>query len=320
MKIIAGIDIGGTKCAVSFAECGKEKPEILEKQRFATATGFAPTMEQFIQIITAALAQHSSWQLAGIGISCGGPLDSKRGLILSPPNLPHWDGVDVITPLAEEFKVPVALQNDADACALAEWKWGAGQGTENMIFLTFGTGMGAGLILNGKLYVGFNNLAGEVGHVRLSTGGPLGYGKNGSFEGYCSGGGIANLGKEMARQELQRGNAPSFCPTLEELESITAKSIADAMDEGDPLARQIYEITGEYLGRGLAVLVDILNPECIVLGSIYVRQQKVLEPVMKKYLISEAIPAAYQNCKILPAYLGEMVGDYAALSVASTIL
>ena len=117
-----------------------------------------------------------SQQTAAVGISCGGPLDSKKGLILSPPNLPGWDNVPVTKLLSEALQVPAFLQNDADACAIAEWRFGAGQGCENMVFLTFGTGLGAGLILNGKLYQGASGMAGEVGHLRLFDNGHIGYG------------------------------------------------------------------------------------------------------------------------------------------------
>src|SRR5690606_15592063 len=141
--------------------------------------------------------------LAAIGISCGGPLDSRRGVILSPPNLPGWDRIPVVEVFQQAFKVPVALQNDANAGALAEWLWGAGRGSHNMIFLTFGTGMGAGLILNGQLYSGTNDLAGEVGHIRLAPDGPVGYGKAGSFEGFCSGGGIKQLATDRAKMALK---------------------------------------------------------------------------------------------------------------------
>ena len=129
--------------------------------------------------------------ISAIGISCGGPLNSKKGVILSPPNLPGWDNIEIVNIIKDRLDVPAKLQNDANACALAEWKYGAGRGSNNMIFLTFGTGFGAGLILDGRLYNGVNCMSGEIGHVRLTEYGPVGYGKAGSCEGYCSGGGIA---------------------------------------------------------------------------------------------------------------------------------
>ena len=146
MKIIAGIDIGGTKCAISFAQLQDGEITFLDKVRWETdVKSFDNTMEAFISNIQNKLDEHADWELAAIGVSCGGPLDPEKGLIMAPPNLPYWDGVDVYTPLTEKFDVPVAMRNDADACALAEWKLGAGKGSRNMIFLTFGTGIGAGL-------------------------------------------------------------------------------------------------------------------------------------------------------------------------------
>jgi len=316
MQIIVGIDIGGTKCAVSFAKYHDNQLEILDKVwELTKQDDFNKAVEQFIHIIRSKLEQEKDWHLCAIGISCGGPLNSKKGLILAPPNLPYWDQVDIYTPLKVAFHVPVAMQNDADACALAEWKLGAGQGTSNMIFLTFGTGMGAGLILNNQLYTGCSNMAGEVGHIRLQEDGPFGYGKNGSFEGFCSGGGIADLGKREAKKAILEGNPPCFCKDLSELSEITAKKIAEALIKKDSVANQIYQKVGKFLGRGLSVLIDILNPERIILGSIFYRQQDVLEPIMWEVIKKEALAYSYESCQIVPAALGEMLGDYAALSV-----
>ena len=148
----------------------------MRKEKFPTADPES-TLRRVEEII------ESADTICAIGISCGGPLDCARGRILSPPNLPGWDEVPVVSRLADRFGVPVRLANDADACALAEWRFGAGRGTQNMIFLTFGTGLGAGLILDGRLYRGASSSAGEVGHIRMAVDGPLGYGKRGSLEG-----------------------------------------------------------------------------------------------------------------------------------------
>lgn len=316
MEIIAGIDIGGTKCAISFGKYSDNKIEILDKVWEPTMSkNFEGAVERFITIIKSKLKLNHNWELVSIGISCGGPLNSKKGLILAPPNLPYWDEADIYTPLKEAFSVPVVMQNDADACALAEWKLGAGQGASNMVFLTFGTGMGAGLILNDHLYTGSNNMAGEVGHIRLQEEGPLGYGKRGSFEGFCSGGGIADLGMQEAKKAIMEGRTPSFCKELSEVSNITAKSIAEALEQKDPTAQLIYEKVGKFLGRGISVLIDILNPEIIVLGSIFYRQREVLEPIMWEVIKEEALSYSYGCCKIVPTALGELLGDYAALSV-----
>lgn len=316
MQVIVGIDIGGTKCAVSFATQNSDDILFLDKVRLETETeNFESAMETFIRIIREKLMENPDWCLLSIGISCGGPLDAKRGLILSPPNLPKWDKADVYTPLKKTFGVPVMLQNDADACALAEWSMGAGKGCKNMIFLTFGTGMGAGLILNNELYSGSTGMAGEVGHIRMEQNGPFGYGKYGSFEGFCSGGGIARLGKMKAEDALREGKTPLFCQKEEELDSISCKSIADALEKGDELAAEIFDIVGTYLGRGLSILLDILNPEMIVIGSIYARQKEVLEKKMLETVEKEALAASRKECRIVPASLGERIGDYAAVSV-----
>jgi glucokinase len=216
----------------------------------------------------------------------------------------------------EAYGVPTAIQNDANACALAEWLMGAGKGTRNMIFLTFGTGMGAGLILNGNLYAGTNDLGGEVGHMRLAETGPIGFGKAGSFEGFCSGGGIAQLAKSIVLERLENNIPVGFCPNRELAENLDARSVAIAARQGDPTALEIIRISGEYLGRGLALLVDVLNPQCIVIGSIYARNENLFRPHIDRILEQEAIPLSMKVCKILPAALSDAIGDYAALCVA----
>jgi glucokinase len=230
--------------------------------------------------------------------------------------LPGWDNVPITRILSDEFGVETALQNDANACALAEWLMGAGKGTSNMIFLTFGTGMGAGLILNGRLYSGTNDLGGEVGHIRLAKTGPVGFGKAGSFEGFCSGGGIAQLAKSIVSEKLNNKVAVDFCPSLELVRDIDAKMVALAASAGDPVANEIIGISAEYLGQALSTLIDILNPECIVIGSIYARNEMLFKPLIEKVLQQEAIPASLEVCRINPAGLGESIGDYAALCVA----
>jgi glucokinase len=322
---IAGIDIGGTKCTVILGEVdGEGRLSVVDK--IVTPTGNYPDPVLMIRRLQedlehlAFLHQTEISAVSSIGISCGGPLDSINGIVLSPPNLPGWDEIPVVQLFEERFGISAALQNDANACALAEWLMGAGRGTRNMIFLTFGTGMGAGLILNGQLYSGTNDLGGEVGHIRLAPAGPVGFGKAGSFEGFCSGGGIAQLSKSIVSKKLTDNISVSFCPSPEYVEAIDARMVAQAAAQGDPVAREIIEISAEYLGRGLSILIDILNPECIVIGSIYSRNKMLFKPIMEKVLQQEAIPSALKVCKIKPAELGDAVGDYAALCVALNFL
>ena len=311
-----GFDIGGTKCSVSHGEFENGEFVILDKRVIPTDVGTDP----YVMIDKMyALAREMTNDTSIIGISCGGPLDSARGVILSPPNLEGWIDVDIVGYLKRKYGVTSALQNDANACALAEWKFGAGNGCQNMVFLTFGTGLGAGLILNGRLYEGASGCAGEIGHIRLEKDGPVGFGKSGSFEGFCSGGGIARLGKALAVERFQRGESVSYCTGLSELDSITAKSIADSAEKGNRDAVEIYALCGKKLGAGLSVLIDILNPERIVIGSIFERSEGLLRPEMEKVIEAEALKEAREVCEIVPAALGNNIGDWAALAVASTL-
>jgi glucokinase len=250
------------------------------------------------------------------GVSCGGPLDSRRGVILSPPNLPGWDEVPIVAMLHEATGLPVWLENDANAGALAEWRFGAGRGTRNMVFCTFGTGFGSGLILDGRLYSGTNDNAGEIGHVRLADEGPAGYGKRGSVEGFCSGGGIAQLAHAYAVERLQRGETVGFCRSIAEAGAVTARDVGEAAERGDPTAREVLAAVGRRLGQALAILVDVVNPERIVLGSIFARQHAFLWPECERVLREEALAPALAVCQVVPAELGERIGDLAALAVA----
>ncbi len=317
--MLLGFDIGGTKCAVIIGKLNPdEKIEIVDKELLVTHLPVNQMIDLLFNTAERLLLKYNVTgdRIEGIGISCGGPLSSKKGLILSPPNLPGWNNVPIVELAKKRFKSKVLLQNDANACAVAEWKYGAGKGYNNLIFLTFGTGMGAGLILDGKLYSGVSDLAGEVGHIRLAEMGPVGFGKAGSFEGYCSGGGIAQLAQIKAREKLQMGEQVAFCKGFENLTEITAKSVAEAAMGGDEVALNVYTICAEHLGAALALFIDILNPEMIILGSIYGRAKSLLEPGMMEIILREAIGESRSACRIVPAGLAENIGDIAALSLA----
>ncbi len=298
-KFILGLDIGGTKCAVVL---GDKKMRIYDRLSFSTRPqrGWKRIWKQlFASIDEIILRNHlKPASIYKAGISCGGPLDSRRGLILSPPNLPGWDKVPIVKMLQKKLHCPVRLENDANACAVAEWKFGAGRGCRNLVFLTFGTGLGAGLILNGRLYRGANDMAGEAGHIRLAMDGPMGYGKKGSFEGFCSGGGIARMAKRDGGQ------------------TISAKELFEAASRGDKVSRRILEKSVGYLGLGLSILIDLLNPERIILGGIYYRNEKFFRSAALKVIRQEALARSRSVCQILPSGLGEKIGDIASLSVA----
>ncbi len=318
MGYIIGIDIGGTKCAVLLGaqQGGKDsRPVLMKKVLFETRRMGGPdeAIHRFIQTIQDMMDAYGVPQkeIVGIGISCGGPLDRREGLILNPPNLPGWVNVPICKMLGRRFGLPVVLENDANACALAEWKYGAGRGYSNVVFLTFGTGLGAGLILDGRLYHGTNDMAGEVGHIRLTECGPVGFGKMGSFEGYCSGGGISQIAQMKVLEQVERG----MFPKLGEQESLDARQVAKAAQEGDTLARDIFAMSGRYLGKGLSILIDILNPEIIIIGSVFERNRDLLWPCAKEEIEKESLAASKAVCKVEPSMLGDQIGDYAALAL-----
>ena len=316
-KKILGVDIGGTKCAVALGIDNDGALEIKDKIRFETSD-VRSTIEKITASLKEMMSRHGlcPGDIHGTGISCGGPLDSRTGVVMSPPNLPGWDNIPIVKLVEEATGTKAALQNDANACALAEWTYGAGKGSRNMAFLTFGTGLGAGLVLEGKLYTGTNDNAGELGHIRLAPYGPVGYGKAGSFEGFCSGGGIAQLAKTYVKEKMMMGEKVPWCPDPEEVD---AKAVAVAARSGDPLARRILDMSSEYLGAGLSILIDIINPEVIVIGSIYARNEDIMAPVMQRIIDREALPPASKVCRVVPAALGEAIGDFAAISVGAAL-
>ena len=316
---LLGIDIGGTKCAVIYGIDTDGSIEIADKVRFDT-TDVQSTIAGIIKELKGICAKHglNAGNTKGIGISCGGPLDSKTGVVMSPPNLPGWDNIPIVKLVQDATGISAGLQNDANACALAEWKYGAGRGTRNMVFLTFGTGLGAGLVLDGKLYSGTNDNAGELGHIRLSEFGPVGYGKAGSVEGFASGGGIAQLAASAVKEKLMMGQKVSWCQGGD-LSAITAKTVAEAAKAGDELAIGIFRTSATYLGKALAMVIDMLNPEVIAIGSIFVRAEELIRPFMQAAIDRDALPGAAAVCKVKPAELGEAIGDIAALSIAASL-
>ncbi len=319
---LLGIDIGGTKCAVVLGKgeiSDNISDFIIDKIKFPTNVkrGYNEIIKEILSEADELLERNNvkNTELIGVGISCGGPLNSKKGVIMCPPNLPDWDNVPIVNIVSEHFGVKAILHNDANACAVAEWRFGAGRGYQNLVFLTFGTGMGAGLILDGRLYTGTNDGAGEVGHIRLSEDGPEGYGKKGSFEGFCSGGGIKKLAELTAIEYLRENKKSSLFESEADFSNLTAANIAKAMYEGDEFATAVYKKCAEYLGRGLSVIIDIINPEAIVIGSIFERNEEFFQSEIKEIIENEALTDNVKSCKILSAELGDSIGDFASLGL-----
>lgn len=304
-EFFLGIDIGGTKSAVVV---GDDRGTIIDKVGFPTEEPKGPQqcIDRLVATSEQLLSKHGI-RVAATGVACGSPLDPDLGIIQSPAQLQSWKDVEITRIFKDKFGVPAFLDNDANAGALAEFCFGAGKGCRHMAFLTFGTGMGAGFVLNGDIYRGANCYAGEVGHIRLEPDGPIGCRKAGSFEGFCSGAGIA----QIAEKEVAAFTGSTILGAHP-----TTRDVGEAAQKGDQLALRIFEISGRYLGKALAIMLDTLNLERIIIGSVFLRCEKFIRPAMEEALREEALPQVVSVCKILPAGLGESVGDFAALSVA----
>jgi glucokinase len=314
-SVWVGVDIGGTKTAVVVSAA---PPDVVGRIEFATrpADGPEAALRQIRDGIRGLVAQAGAAGIRAIGVSCGSPQDRAAGVILAPPNLPTWVDVPIVSMLEREFQTTARLENDANAGAVAEHRFGAGQGVQNMVFLTMGTGLGGGIIADGRLVHGVTDSAGEIGHVRLTARGPVGYHKAGSVEGWASGGGIAQVADKMVRAAVARGHATALWRLLENGGSVTARDVAEAAQKGDAVARRILASTGRRLGEALAILVDIVNPERIVIGGIAMRLGDLILDPARRVLRREALPHAAAACEVVPACLGERIGDAAALCVA----
>ena len=319
-KLLVGIDIGGTKTAVLLS---RQPPAVLARKEFATRPAQGP--ERALQLIKSTIRDLLAEQgaetrsIARMGVSCGGPLDRIKGIIQSPPNLSTWDEVPIKAILEREFQAECLIENDANAGAVAEHRFGAGEGCQNMVFLTMGTGLGAGIITDGRLYRGTNDLAGEVGHLRLTRTGPVGHNKKGSAEGWASGGGMAQVAQQAVAAALKKKRPTLLAKLYKSGGPITAKDIGVAARQGDAVALQVLESTGERLGEVLAILVDLLNPDRIVIGGLAMRLGDLLLEPARRVMGREALDLPAQTCQVLPAALDERIGDVAALCIAMGI-
>lgn len=316
-QYLLGIDIGGTKLAIVAAD---SKGELLHKIKQPTQArqGSQAVVERIISMVRQLLKQTGLplSKVACIGVSCPGPVDLDTGIIKAPPNLPDWGEVPLRAILHKEFGIPTKFENDANAAALAELMFGAGMGYKNMVYLTMSTGIGGGIIIDGRLYRGTYNSAGEVGHQILIPDGPLcGCGRRGCLEALCSGTAISRIMQEEARRHPE-----SLILKLAggQLEGLAPPVLIEAAQAGDELALKIWEQAGYYLGWGLANLANILDPEIFILGTIAIKAGELfLAPARKalaRYIFNRSIPLP----ALVPAKLGDKIGDYAAIAIALT--
>lgn len=303
LETLIGFDVGGSKIGVVEGDY-----QATIYQHIVIPDHIGQTFEMTFRAMCAAGdkiragAQAAGRMVGAISVAIGGPLDIERGIIMSPPNLPGWDNIPLKAILTEHFGLPVYVEHDGNAGALAEYYFGAGVGKRNLIFLTLGTGLGAGIIIDGKVYHGATDTAGEVGLNRIAPDGPVAYGKAGSWEGVCSGAGLV---------KLAHLRFPGRWPDDTSPRDLIAAALA-----GMPEAKTLVEEMGTWLGKGCAMLINTLNPEMIIVGTLgNVLGEHLLTPA-RQAIIEDALPSAAAACEITPSKLGDVLGNTAALMAA----
>ena len=309
-----GIDIGGTKLALCIGD-SDGLPIASRRRAMAPSGDWETDLDHLIEDARALWAEtdeRSRGPLRAIGVSVPGPIDASKGILLNPPNLPGWRDVPIVERLSAAFDVEIRLENDANAAALAEWHYGAGRGARNLAYLTMSTGIGGGLIVEGRLHRGAFGGAGEIGHAPIDIPGQLcACGLRGCLEAYCGG---------HAWQAHLRAHAPEDSHVVRLAggrDAIRPEHLVEAARRGDAFARAEMERWLDYLSRGLAQLVMTLEPELIVLGTIAVAagEELCFGPLRKK-LSGVLWPQQTRRVRVVPAALGDALPQRAGLAVA----
>ena len=311
---VVGIDIGGTKLATVVAD---DSCKIINKVRKPTLADRGPKYAiQMLYDMVYQTIEGASLELRkikAIGVSCGGPLDTKTGIVYSPPNLPGWDSFPLKDKLESEFKIQTTIENDANASALAEYRFGGGRGYNVVLYMTMSTGIGGGIVVNGQILHGANDSAGEVGHQILLPNGPLcGCGKRGCLEALCSGPSIARRAMEALQKDP---NSLVLSLADGDMDAVKSEHVLTAAKQGDVLAQNIIDETAYYMGWGIANLVNVLNPDIVLLGTIAIAAGDLLLNPIRKTVSALAMDRPAKAVKIMPAQLGDELGDLAAIAL-----
>ena len=307
-----GADIGGSKVAAGLvAPTGEicHRTRVPMAAEDGPAAGLACVTQAIDQVCAKAEAsKRCNDKLRGIGICCPGPLDPHTGVIVNPPNLPCWRNFSLAEEISQRYGVPVKVDNDANAAALAEVLWGAGRGYRNIFFTILGTGIGTGIIFDGRIYHGRTGAAGEGGHVSIDYRGPLcGCGKPGCIEAFAAGPAIAKRARAKlrangARESVLLGLARG------EFRNVTAEMVGQAYAQGDPVAAETLEETVQFLSLWLGNMIDLLEPDVIIVGG---GVGELMRPFLAE--IRDRLPGCCvnQRCQEIPllaAFYGEDAG------------
>jgi len=314
--VVLGVDIGGTKLAVGSVDVAGR---IIAAARVPTPAREGPQrvlsllINQCKEVLAVTARQAEKIRIVAVGVGCGGPLDPERGIIYRPPNLPGWEEVHLGEILAEELGYPVYVENDGNAAALGELRFGAGRGVKNFVYLTISTGIGSGIVIDGKLYRGENGNAGEIGHMCVAyEGRPCHCGSRGCLEAYASGSSVARRAREAAAQD----NNSLLLKLAGDIESIRAETVVAAVKQGDPVAMRVWEEATLILGVGIANVINIFNPRLVILGGGLTQAGDLLFVPVRQVALSRAFSHLARVVEIVPASLGERVGVLGAAAVA----
>jgi glucokinase len=308
---VLALDIGGTKLAAGVVDgSGRVHSFVVEPTQ--TELGPHAALDRLFELGHRAVAVSGlGWdEIRAVGIGCGGPLDAVRGVLLSPLHLPGWDEVPVTEMAERAYERPAVLENDATAAAAGEHRYGAGAGTSNMVYLTLSTGVGGGVVVGGRLYRGAMGNGGELGHVTVDWRGRRcrGCGRRGCLEAYVSGTSIA----ERAREALAASDGAS---ALARLSNPIASEVAAAARAGDPVAQAVWDETIEALACGLTSIVNLFEPELVVVGGGVSRVGEQLLGPVRERVRAESMRPAGQAADIVQSRLGEHVGVVGAAAI-----
>lgn len=303
-----GIDVGGTNVKIALVD---DNGKIIYSNSVPTYAkmGYEYTVNNIKQAIKDLMKETNTTpsDIEGIGFDFPGQVDCKTGVVKLAPNIPGWVNVPIAQMIEDEFHIPTRIDNDVRCAALGELKFGAGRGCENFICITVGTGIGSGIVINGKVVRGATNAAGELGHIKLQmNGGPIcGCGDTGCLEAFASGPAIV----AMAQEYIKGGKSTKFREMAAvEGGEITPYMVAKAAEEGDPVAKRIFEIVGEYIGIGLTSVINLLNPERVIIGGGVAESGELLLGPIRKTIKERAMVVAGNAVEIVPAQLSNSAG------------
>lgn len=309
---IIGVDLGGTKVRAVLAD---GSGNLLARKEMATeaSKGQEKVIDNIVKVINGVMKGTDSGQIVGLGIGAPGPLNPRTGVVYSPPNLPGWENVPLRDILEKRLGIPVYVGNDANLAALGEYTFGAGKDYRYLVYLTISTGIGGGIIEDGRILDGAKGAAGEVGHMTIEAFGPrCNCGNYGCWEVLASGTGIRRRAIEMLQ-----GGRESLLTELSEgdLEKVTAELVEKAARKGDPAAQELLHQTGLYLGVGITNILHLFNPEIVVLGGGVSQIGELIMKPMREEVERRAMPAFRQNVPIVYTDLKGDVGLYGAVAI-----